>query len=75
MVTLLVVFALAIYLLPTILAAILGMHRLGAILLVNVFLGWTIAGWVIAALWVYEQIEERRDRRVDYTPRREVRNH
>lgn len=43
--------ATALYLLPSIIA-LLGYHRhLGRVLVLNVFLGFTIIGWVIALVW------------------------
>jgi hypothetical protein len=55
MLTAFVVLALAVYLLPTIMGALLGVPKLWAILLVNVFLGWTIAGWAVALMWVMQR--------------------
>jgi hypothetical protein len=37
-----------VYLLPLVIAAMRGHHQTGAILVINVFLGWTLIGWVIA---------------------------
>lgn len=42
---------LVLYVLPTIIAAWRD-HRNGvAILIINVFLGWTLVGWVVALEW------------------------
>src|ERR1700758_3404801 len=38
----------AIYFLPTIVAAIRGMPQIGPIVIINLFLGWTLVGWVVA---------------------------
>lgn len=55
MLTALIILIAAIYLMPTIIGALLGVRGLGVILLVNVFLGWTIAGWVVALMWVFQR--------------------
>lgn len=39
---------LAIYFLPTIIAFWRGHHQRGAVLAINLFLGWTLLGWVVA---------------------------
>jgi hypothetical protein len=39
---------LAIYFLPTIIAIVRGKGNLLLILLLNIFLGWTLIGWVVA---------------------------
>ncbi len=36
------------YFIPTIVALSRGMHNKGSIIVVNVFLGWTLIGWVVA---------------------------
>jgi hypothetical protein len=38
----------AIYFLPTIVAAIRGMPQTAPIVIINLFLGWTLVGWVVA---------------------------
>jgi hypothetical protein len=38
----------AIYFTPTIVAAVRKSSRLGVILAVNLLVGWTVAGWVVA---------------------------
>ena len=42
------VIGLALYFLPTIIAASRRATRMPVIVLVNVFLGWTLVGWVVA---------------------------
>ena len=42
---------LAVYMLPTIVAFSRGRHNKVAILVLNVFLGWTLLGWVISLVW------------------------
>ena len=55
MLTVLLLIAFAVYMLPTIVGAFLGVPRLGIIFLVNLFLGWTIAGWAVALMWVLQR--------------------
>lgn len=42
------VFALALYFVPAIVAAVRQTHNSTAILLLNIFTGWTGIGWVVA---------------------------
>lgn len=44
-------FAFVIYFLPTIVATQRGKTNTAAILLVNLFFGWSIIGWIIALVW------------------------
>jgi Superinfection immunity protein len=39
------------YLAPTFLSAARGHHNSTAIFLLNLFLGWTVIGWVAALVW------------------------
>jgi Na+/H+-dicarboxylate symporter len=39
------------YLLPTFIASIRKHHQVNAIFVLNLFLGWTFVGWVIALVW------------------------
>jgi len=41
-------FAIGLYFLPAIIAAVRHTHNSTAILLINIFLGWTFVGWVVA---------------------------
>jgi hypothetical protein len=43
-------FAIGLYFLPAIVAAARHTHNATAILLLNLFLGWTLVGWVVALL-------------------------
>lgn len=56
----LLVFVLAIggYFLPGILAHIRGHHQENAIVLLNLFLGWTILGWIIALVWAATAVRQ-----------------
>lgn len=42
--------AIALYFAPAIVAAARNTHNATAILLLNVFLGWTVVGWFVAML-------------------------
>jgi len=46
-----VVIAVGSYFLPTIIATKRDHHQAGAITIINIFLGWTILGWVICLAW------------------------
>jgi hypothetical protein len=43
-----VVIAAALYLAPSLVAYKRAHHQLGAIAVINVLLGWTVVGWVVA---------------------------
>jgi hypothetical protein len=43
------------YFLPSILAFARNKRDTGAILLLNLFLGWTMIGWVVALVWAVKQ--------------------
>ena len=45
------VFILVGYFLPTILAGAIGNINTAAIFVLNLFLGWTGLGWIIALIW------------------------
>lgn len=40
----------ALYFLPAIIAAVRHTHNSGGILLLNIFLGWTVVGWFVALM-------------------------
>ena len=44
------IFGVGLYLLPAIIAAVRHTHNSTGILLLNLFLGWTMVGWFIALL-------------------------
>jgi hypothetical protein len=44
------IFSFAFYFLPAIIAAVRHTHNAAAVLLLNLFLGWTVIGWVVALL-------------------------
>lgn len=41
----------AVYLIPTFVAANVKHHNAAAIFVLNLFLGWTLVGWVLALVW------------------------
>jgi hypothetical protein len=41
-------FGLSLYLLPTIIAVSRKVPNIGSVVVINVFLGWTFVGWVVA---------------------------
>lgn len=43
--------ALIVYFLPSIIAAVRRKRQFDAILMLNLFAGWTVAGWVGALVW------------------------
>ena len=42
---------LVIYFLPAVVANARGHHNAGAIFLLDLLLGWTLLGWIIAMVW------------------------
>ncbi len=42
------IFAFALYFMPAIIAALRHTHNATAILLLNIFFGWTVIGWFVA---------------------------
>jgi hypothetical protein len=44
-------FWLSLYFLPTILAVLRNASGMGGVFVVNMFLGWTFIGWIIALAW------------------------
>ena len=44
-------FLIGLYFLPTIIASGRHLHERAGIAMLNVFLGWTFIGWVIALIW------------------------
>lgn len=48
-----VIIYLVIYFLPTIVAFLNKKVNAVSIMLVNIFLGWTIIGWIVALVWAF----------------------
>lgn len=46
-----IIIGLFIYFIPSIAAFIDGHRNSSAILILNIFLGWTFIGWVVALVW------------------------
>jgi hypothetical protein len=46
-------FGFGLYFLPAIIAAVRHTHNSGGILLLNIFFGWTLIGWVIALVMAF----------------------
>jgi len=46
-----IVISLTIYFLPAIIANLRSHHQQGAITMLNLLLGWTLLGWIIAIIW------------------------
>lgn len=47
----LILFLLVAYFVPTIVALIRGKSNAGAIFVLNLLLGWSLIGWVVALVW------------------------
>ena len=45
------IIGLIVYFIPTIVAIVRHHRNLLAIILVNIFLGWTFIGWLVALIW------------------------
>jgi hypothetical protein len=57
------------YLLPAIVAAVRRHHNQNAIFILNVLLGWTFVGWVVALVWAATYVEPRNPyRRIGVDP-------
>lgn len=48
-----IIVLLFIYLIPTLLAAYFRKRNTNAIFILNIFLGWTILGWIMALVWSF----------------------
>jgi hypothetical protein len=48
-------FGFVMYFLPSIIALARSKRAVGAILVLNLLLGWTLIGWVIALVWALKQ--------------------
>jgi hypothetical protein len=52
--------SLALYFLPSIEAKLNNHHSITSIFLVNLFLGWTLVGWVVAIAWAHNKPSEKK---------------
>jgi len=48
---LILIIALAIYFIPTVIAAARGHRNAAPIIMINLLLGWTFVGWLVALIW------------------------
>lgn len=62
--------AAVVYLIPSIVAALRGHRNLLPVMVVNVLLGWTLVGWVVAMVWSLLARPEIDVREPRYVPRR-----
>lgn len=58
-----VLIGVSLYLVPTIISGIRQHRNANAILIVNLFLGWSFIGWVAALVWAMTDNVERRQKR------------
>ena len=49
--TIILLIVLAFYFIPSLIAATRSGKRRSAIFVLNIFLGWTLVGWVVALVW------------------------
>ena len=42
-----------VYFLPTVIAGARHHHQIGAIIVLNLLLGWTLLGWIAAFVWAF----------------------
>ena len=55
----LILLAVFVYFLPTFVAAMRGHQNAAAIFVLNLFLGWSFVGWVVALVWSFTAVEPR----------------
>lgn len=52
-------FVIALYFLPSVIAAKRDNTRMDAIFILNILLGWTIVGWIAAFIWAFFDMDAR----------------
>ena len=52
---LLIILGLAVYFIPTIVAFVSQQENRVAIMVLNIFLGWTLVGWVVSLVWAVKK--------------------
>jgi uncharacterized membrane protein YqaE (UPF0057 family) len=52
----------AVYIIPTVVALVKGHKNTAAIFIVNLFLGWTVLGWVVSLAWAFIDQQTRYER-------------
>jgi hypothetical protein len=51
------IFAILLYFLPAIVAAVRNHHDANAIILTTILLGWTVIGWLVALIWASTEVK------------------
>lgn len=59
----LIAVAIAFYFAPSVIALMRRHANMAPILIVNIFLGWTFIGWIVALAWAFSSQEAPRGRR------------
>ncbi|WP_256807780.1 superinfection immunity protein [Bradyrhizobium sp. Bra64] len=49
----------AAYFMPAIVASNRGHQNTAAIVVLNIFLGWTLLGWVVALVWAFTEVRKK----------------
>ena len=57
--TISIIFGIAVFLLPTIVAIARHKRNTTAILILNLLAGWTFIGWIIALVWAFTADKEK----------------
>ena len=60
MIAFFVILFLAVYMLPTVIAAVRGHPNVMPIAIINLFFGWTVIGYVVCLAWSFTSIDRRR---------------
>jgi hypothetical protein len=55
----LIILVLALYFLPGIIASARSHHNALAIWVLNLFLGWTALGWIVALVWAFTAVQRK----------------
>ena len=57
--TISIIFGIAVFLLPTIVATVKHKRNTTAILILSLLAGWTFIGWIIALVWAFSADKEK----------------
>ena len=52
------IFFICLYFTPAVIASVRSHHQSGAILMLNVLLGWTVLGWIAAMVWSCTAVQQ-----------------
>jgi tryptophan-rich sensory protein len=52
-----IIIGIVVYFIPTVVAFVRGRVNKGAIFCMNLFLGWSFIGWVVALIWAVKEPE------------------